>query len=430
MNNCKNHITIFEHQSLKVGQRYKSHKKCKSEDDVEFKDKHRQYFERFYGDKGVPFFKLIHKGVRFNKYVGVIQLGNLTVEVLPKADKIISKNDEKDVWRDILIGMLGAVNAFKIHAPSSSSLSLRSNSILDLYFEIFIKEIEYLFNKGLIKKYRKAEGNILSLKGNLLFSKHIQKNLVHQERFYVKHSNYDNKHLIHQLLYKTIYLLKRINNNVALNSRIGNLLLNFPEMKDIKVTESLFNKISLNRKTEEYKNALEISKLLLLNYHPDLSNGQNHVLALMFDMNLLWEEFVYVSLRNKLNNIISISAQTTKNFWQPTEGSDSNMRPDIVITMDGENTIVLDTKGKNIGDSNPSSNDLRQMYVYHHYFNANKVALVYPGEEVDIAGAFYTPGQEVDRTKICSILKVPTKNTISIWQDNIANQIKKWIENE
>jgi len=412
------HITIYEHQSLKVGHTYNG---------IEFTEGHRLQLETFYGEKGVPFYKLIHKGVQFNEYAGALHLGKLLIEVLPKADKY----EQTEVWRDILINMLRAVGAFNIHAPSSSSLNIKTNFILDLYFELFIKEVEYLLNKGLIKKYRKKEGNSLSLKGSIVFDKQIQKNLVHQERFYVKHSTYDKQHLLHKIFYKTILLLQQINTNTILSSRIGRLLLNFPECKDIKVTEGTFDKIILNRKTEEYINALEISRLLLLNYHPDLSNGRNNVLALMFDMNLLWEQFIYKSLRRNLKENMSITAQTSMNFWKSHHGNNSTIRPDIKL-MVGSNAYILDTKWKNIGDKNPSPEDLRQLFVYHEYYDAQKVALVYPGKEMISTGTYSKTIRETkekpERNKECSIIRIQTDKTIPKWQDAICNKIySNWL---
>jgi 5-methylcytosine-specific restriction enzyme subunit McrC len=198
--------------------------------------------------------------------------------------------------------MLRAVNGFEAKATSSTDLNVKNNSVLDLYFELFLIEVEYLLYRGLVKKYRKTEGNLTALKSSLQFNKQISKNVVHKERFYTKYTTYDTEHLLHIVLYQTILVLNKINNNSALTSRIHALLLNFPEMPNQKITEAVLDKLVLNRKTMGYKKALDIARLILLHYHPDLSQGRNDVLALMFDMNLLWEQFVLVSLRKTIKD--------------------------------------------------------------------------------------------------------------------------------
>ena len=259
-------------------------------------DEQYKALQHYYG-AGVPFFKLIYNGVQFNEYVGVIQIGKTLIEVLPKADKTLHSEVEENKWRDILIGMMRSVGGFNIKSTNSSNLKIKPNSILDLYFEMFINEVEYILHSGLIKKYRKKEGNVTALKGSLQFNKNIQFNITHQERFYVRHTTYDVEHQLHFILYKAIQLIQQINVNSALQSRIGSLLLYFPEMPDIKVTPITFDKLIFNRKTEHYKKGIEIAKMLLLQYYPDIIKGRNNVLALMFDMNLLWEKFVFTSLR-------------------------------------------------------------------------------------------------------------------------------------
>lgn len=412
----QNPLTVFEHTSLWT------HKGDKRLSETQL-----QALQAFHGEEGVPYYTLIHKGVKFTEYVGVLQVGNLTIEVLPKADK--DKNE--DQWRHMLIGMLKAVGIFDIQAPSSSDLSLKANSILDLYFALFLKEVDYLLHRGLVKKYRKTERNSTALKGSIQFAQHIQKNLVHQERFYVRHTTYDVQHQIHQILYKTILLLKRINTNTALYSKIGSLLLNFPEQADLVVTEATFEKITLNRKTEGYSKALEISRLLLLNYHPDVSKGRNHVLALMFDMNLLWERFVYVSLRKGLLKEkvgFTIQDQVHKYFWKPEHGSRSKIKPDIVINKDKPDCIVLDTKWKNLNGYNPSPDDLRQLYVYHEYYRASKVALIYPGANLSSRSGRYLCQDTGSLTdKECSIISLPVTDNIAAWQRSICSEVTDWL---
>ena len=417
MSNTKENIVVFEHEIL----RFDRGEKKITED--QFKA-----LERYYGN-GVPFFKLVYNGVQFNEHVGVLQVGNTLIEVLPKADRAPHSIEEDKKWRDLLIGMLQVVGSFDIKSTSSSNLKIKPNTVLDLYFEMYVKEIEYLLHTGLIKKYRKKEGNVTALKGSLHFSKHIQYNLTHQERFYVRHTTYDVEHTLHFILYKALRLLKQINTNTALNGRIGALLLHFPEMPDIKVTESTFEKLIYNRKNQHYQKAIEIAKLLLLQYHPDISKGRNHMLALMFDMNLLWEQFIYVSLRKNKTYIKKIKAQASKYFWKPENGRRTSMKPDIYIKTVLNKKIVLDTKWKNLNGYNPSPDDLRQMYVYHEFFKAQKVALVYPGDNKHSkSGNYFNKSGSEDGEKQCSVILVNVENDIKVWQVKIREQIKVFVD--
>ena len=403
----KHTITVFEHETLRID---KGEKLLPKDALI--------LLQKFYGENGVPYYSLIHNGIKFNEYFGVIQVGNYIIEVLPKADS----NNTEEQWRNMLLGMLKTVGVFDIQAPSSSSLKIKSNSILDLYFDLFLQETEQILHKGLIKCYHKIEGNKSTLKGSIVFSKHIQYNIVHKERFYTRCTIYDTDQPLNKVLYKTLCLLKRINNNPAIASRIGTLLLNFPEMTSIKTDDAFFEKIVYNRKNESYKNAIQISKLLLLNYHPDIMSGKNDVLALMFDMNMLWEQFVYVSLRKHLSTYFigsQISAQTKFKFWKPTRGYTMNLKPDIVIKKKDETYIVLDTKWKNLKNTKPSPEDLRQMYTYSKFHKNATTALLYPGQEKIFKSVFLDDNENLS----CKIYSIPVNNNIKEWQSKLASFI-------
>jgi 5-methylcytosine-specific restriction enzyme subunit McrC len=405
-------ITTYEHQSLRI-----------DKGEVLLPKDAFETLQKFYGDNGVPYYSLIHNGVKFNEYVGVLQVGKYIIEVLPKTEN--SDNNESD-WRGVLINMLKAVGIFDIHATSSSSLSIKSNSILDLYFNLFVNETEQLLHQGLIKRYHKVEGNRTALKGNIVFSKHIQQNLVHKERFCVRYTTYDSVHPLNAVLYKTLLLLNRINTNPTISSRIGSLLLNFPEMPPVKTDESFFEKLVFNRKNEPYKNAIQIAKLLLLNYHPDISKGKNDVLALMFDMNLLWEQFVFVSLRKHLKVHLpdaTINSQTKFDFWKPQSGYTMRLKPDIVVRKGNGIYLVFDTKWKNLKGNKPSPDDLRQMYTYSKYHKNATTALLYPGIDKMSKSLFINEDSIKNEGILCKIFEIPVINNIIDWQIDICRRI-------
>jgi 5-methylcytosine-specific restriction enzyme subunit McrC len=416
----RQHISVFEHQSIVLNQKFED----EEGNNVVFSQDKLDAFVRFFGS-GVPYYSLIRKGILFNSHVGAVQVGNTVISVLPKADKR-QKDDqaEKKKWNQVLIDMLRLVQGFDVKAPSSSHLMINNNSVLDLYFELFIKETEYLLRRGLAKKYRRTEGNSPALKGSLQFGRQISENFVHKERFYTRHTTYDVEHLLHIILFQAIQVLKRINSNPALHGRINALLLNFPEMPNQKITEAVFSKVMLNRKTLEYKKAIDIARLILLHYHPDLRKGNNDILALMFDMNALWEQFVLLSLKKNIQ--FKVSGQNSKFFWKPSGGIRRNIRPDITIFTNNE-TFVLDTKWKLIS-TKPSVEDIRQMFVYHQYFGAKKVALLYPGNAPYVLGKFADTLNNNQLSDMeCGLLFTKYKESVRSWQKQIGKEVMEWI---
>lgn len=397
------HIIRFEHEKLVF--------------DMQVEEERKLYeaLEAYHGEF-TPFFKLIRNGVQFCEYVGVLQVGSTIIEILPKADK----SRDVTVWQNILINMIRSVWGFSVKESGSSNLKLKHNSVLDLYFELFVFELESLIHSGLIKKYIRQEQNSKALKGKLFFNKHIQQNIIHKERFYIETTAYTVNHKLHQIIYAALVLLQKLNRNAVLASRIGNLLLNFPEQERIKINSKTFDTITYDRKSQSYKTIIDIAELILLNYHPDISKGRRQILALMFDMNALWEQFVLGLLRKSLKDY-KVSGQITKRFWKGNSLS-SNMRPDIVL-CGPKSTMVIDTKWKNLNGKSPSSDDLRQMFVYHEYFDANKVVLLYPGEGDLIEGQFYHKDQSGFDDKHCHILQIPADRDFVTWKNRIVEKV-------
>ncbi|NJN77284.1 MAG: hypothetical protein HC803_02295 [Saprospiraceae bacterium] len=128
---------------------------------------------------------MIHRGVRFRHYVGVIQVGRLTIEILPKADANENSDslEQKNRWQSVLISMLKTCRLLKIESLSNARLQLQQHFILDLYFELFINEVEQLLHEGLIKQYRQVTENQSAMRGRLDFSKQVQHNIIHKTRF-------------------------------------------------------------------------------------------------------------------------------------------------------------------------------------------------------------------------------------------------------
>lgn len=364
-----NSIRVFEYEKLTLNPDYRGRFLLPNELKklYEFNDKN-----------GNKFFTGIRDGIKFKSFVGVIQIGGLTIEILPKTDNNKSNDAEYQHWHGALLNMLKVCKFISVSSVSEASLKRKHNSILDLYFELYLNEVEKLLHQGLIKNYRKHSGNVSALKGRIEFSKNIQKNLIHQERFYTNHQVYDADHLVNQILFEGIKVLKNLTSNPIIIERVARVSALFPELKSIKVEASHFSRIKDSRKTASYGKALQIARMILLNYSPDIRTGQENMLTLLFDMNKLWEEYIYRMLLRSSDKSIKIKGQGRQKFWE-----NRLIKPDLVITKtigEEKETYVIDTKWKmlNTKSPKPSDDDLKQMFTYNMYWNAKKSMLLYP----------------------------------------------------
>ena len=123
----KNVIQVFEHDKLSI------------HEDKRFTKRHLKALISFNDKNDNKYFKVIRDGVRFSQYVGVIQAGSLTIEILPKADKsIVIEESAKPLWHNVLLNMLKECKFLKIDHVDKAQLNLRSNSLLEIYIELFL----------------------------------------------------------------------------------------------------------------------------------------------------------------------------------------------------------------------------------------------------------------------------------------------------
>jgi 5-methylcytosine-specific restriction enzyme subunit McrC len=409
MDNQPTTIKVFEFDSLQHGLKY---------DGVLFKEGHFNALVKLNDLHHGKYFSVGFKKITFKHYVGVVQVDGLTIEILPKIDK---HETDKKLWQSALIQMLKVTKKLKVQNVDEADVNKQQIHLLDIYFDWFLNEVQLLMHQGLIKQYYKETGNVKALKGKLQFAAHINKNLVHKERFYTIHQVYGKDHLVHQVLNQALCIVATMSKGNYLYSKCKTVQLDFPEVKAIQANENTFDKFPNSRKTAPYKTALAIARLIILNYAPNVTSGNEKMLALLFDMNSLWEEYILVRLKQAAKEGERVYGQQSKSFWK-----NISVRPDIVVEHN-KKTYIIDTKWKNIDYSEPSTHDLRQMYVYNDYWNSKKALLLYPSNsnELDSFPSFNGKDHHCGLGKI-SIFKQGK----TILDDEIGTKILKSVTKE
>ena len=359
---------VFEHGTLAVGEQGLTSKQFEA-------------LIRYNDRQGCRLFRVGHQRLYFRSYVGVLQVGTLAIEILPKAEKTTTA--DKGKWQRALLLMLRRSGLLDVEAAAETHLHLRRMSLIDLYLEFFVSEVERLSHAGLAKKYRMCEANLYKLKGRILFRQQISHNLLHRERMFTAHQVYDPDNLFNRVLKRAVRVVENVARRQSVAARASAAGLAFEVVSDAPVTADTFDRLQMDRGTERYRKAIQLARLIILNYSPDLRGGSEDVIAILFDMNRLFERFVLVQLlraqmRRRQSDLI-IKGQTSERFW-----ASRSIRPDVIIDFSrpASGRLILDTKWKIPREDQPSDDDLKQMYVYNLRFGAQDSLLVYPRADI------------------------------------------------
>lgn len=157
-------------------------------------------------------------------------------------------------------------------------------------------------------------------------------------------------------------------------------------------------------------------RLLLEGYAPGLRTGSIEQLALVFDMNALFEEFVAAFLRRHKDRIDLGEGRCLTNI-EPQRAlgklfGEFNMKVDLILTDTGGKRFLVDTKYKVLDTSRQhdglSQSDFYQMYAYGNAGRRSydRVVLLYPSTEPAVDRIFHQAGlalqvRQFDLKTIC-----------------------------
>ncbi|MGB3465239.1 MAG: hypothetical protein WBA74_08215 [Cyclobacteriaceae bacterium] len=367
---------------------------------------------------GNKYFTTRRNGVRFHQFVGVIQVGGITLEILPKTD-----NDLHTNWHHILLDMLTECKKIKREFASSAKLRHRRNSLLDIYIQMFLQEVKGVLRKGLTKRYERKRNQQKALRGKLLVSDHLIKNFIHKERFYTESTYYLSDNIYNQILKRCLGVITKLDCYNSYREDANKLMTYFYQVSDLsRVHSQVFQRLSFDRNNQYYEEGISIARLILLNYSPDIRSGTTDLMALLFDMNKLWEEYIYRQLLKSRSGSYQVLPQLNDVFWQ-SNNYKRRIKPDIVI-KDLDETIVIDTKWKIIDQAKPSDADLKQIFAYNIYWNCAKSILIYPrtrNSPDDSLGKYLKGMQTGHGCKVCFVNliadnRLNEKIGLTIWE--------------
>lgn len=367
---------LLEHETIRVGHALRSPSPLLAV----LTQRRFEMLARFNDEHRGKYFAIGHQRLTARHHVGYVEVDGLAIEILPKADGWPESGETRRVWRDGLLEMIASAIGIRLRAPTWSAQQTGRASLLDLIADGFLTELSTLLHQGLARGYRDEERNSPTFRGRLLVSEHVRANAVRADRFYVRTQAYDRDILIHRILGAALAEIEEACGSRGILARAAECRAAFPEVGSVQSTAATFERLRLVRSTARYERALALARIILEHRAPRLRAGRARVLALLFDMNLLWEQYIAALFRRASGAELGVSTQERRSFWE-CKGDRRGIRPDLVVRSrrDGRVLLVADTKWKPPHGATPADDDLKQMFVYNEMLGAPRAVLIYPG---------------------------------------------------
>jgi len=328
-------------------------------------------------------------------YVGVIKAGDLTIEIFPKFLKKGKEDELKKIASKNLLKMLEYTQRWKFKEIDYASLEKVEHDFFEILIYLFAKNLLSLLKVKKNYEYVRRWEELRFVKGRIDFARYTnpaRKHIIpciHYER------SMDN--LINRTLKYTCYLLLRTTKCSENRLMLRRILDILDGVTLAPITIQVVDRITFNRLNADFKPFIDICKLILEGSTLALQASKIEIFSLMIPMETLFEEFIAgVIVEKGLHKDEAVFGKNAELLIQHRIGhlAEKNgkklfeMIPDIVIKVDNEIKLIIDTKYKLLDPDRAkldvSQQDLYQIYAYCKESGARKALLLYPANLVDI----------------------------------------------
>ena len=325
--------------------------------------------------------------IKFGHYCGVISLGNLSIEILPK---IYGVEVDEESSRHALVRMLARARRLKLHRADTAGIALQKHSMLDVFVLHFCDQLHARLVQGKIRKYIERRENLNVLRGRLRIEQQLKQNLAHSERLFCQYEELSEDNVHNQILKYVLKILFKLATGNRARQQTGELLMRFDPISDVAVDVGLLDSLSFDRSTARYEPIFDQCRWFLEGTHPDVMTGKETCVSLLFDMNKLFEAYVGAEMRKQAWGVgLRVREQGPQWYFAKREDTDKDvfmMKPDISLLNEKDQPVaiadakwkILDAEDTRLGISQA---DLYQMESYASRYGVKHLLLIYPMQQ-------------------------------------------------
>jgi 5-methylcytosine-specific restriction enzyme subunit McrC len=245
------------------------------------------------------------------------------------------------------------------------------------FIAVFLGMVQRRLRGGLLKNYVRVEEEMHGVRGRIRTADQIRRHFALPLPMSVAYDDYTEDIPENRLLKAALRRLAALHLEATnLRRRITEALGAMSLVSDVEYRRATIPRPRYTRLTEPYRPLLELAELILQNTAIELREGERAVTGLLFDMNKIFEDFLFESLRRRLYRDLG-----PRDSWVQgraitlDEGGSLRPEPDLSWWRDGRCLFVGDAKYKHTAEGRLA--DLYQLLAYCSATGLGEGLLVY-----------------------------------------------------
>mgnify|MGYP000476037742 CR=1 FL=1 len=249
-------------------------------------------------------------------------------------------------------------------------------ALFEFVVRIFATQVEDLIARGVLRAYRSIVDDLVAVRGRLLMAETLHRRPALRDRHACAYSHFTPDVEENRILRWTTFCLQPYRyKETSLAGRLRRVSGALSRVTLDPEARQLFERLSFHRLNDPYRPALALARLLLDHLTFSGTAGEEPFLAYLVDMDVLFERYVGVVLRQ------TAWAWNVQVLEQRSRYLDVSrqveVKPDVILTWQGTPLLVLDAKYKLAA----AQDDIYQMLAYCHALGLQEGVLVHPAHE-------------------------------------------------
>jgi 5-methylcytosine-specific restriction enzyme subunit McrC len=332
-----------------------------------------------------PIFNMARGKLYASHVVGLVDGGDVSVEIIPKA---LGNSEDRD--KEFLLNLLRFAGGIGKHRSAPGYVQALKGNPIEALIADGVSEIARNMNDGVPRRYAERKEESPTIRGRIDFSRLSTRLPSNMTLLPVCYAPLTAQNELAQLVKWTCSRLLTLTKSIRTREILGRLLSQLIDVDPKGFGESDIARMVLSPFEQGWARTLRLARLIAAGNTLDPTRAASQLsITLVFPLEYLFERVLRRIFKTMLHmSEINVTHHTDKiHLFHSEEGNEPvfRIRPDLLFKRRGEVIAIGDVKWKRLAPASPSYGldvaDLYQVSTYLDRYGARSAVLLFPRAE-------------------------------------------------